>query len=75
MTQEQNEICKFMDEVEAKEGKEFDYLMSHHAFTNAMTAAQIVESRRKDGKTKLRHFPVLCVAWHRLEDVHQGQGR
>ena len=41
---------------EAKEGKEFDYLISHHAFTNAMTAAQIVERRHKEGKTKLRHF-------------------
>ena len=25
----------------------------HHAFTNAMTAAQIVERRHKEGKTKL----------------------
>ena len=24
----ENEICDFMDEVEAKEGKEFDYLIS-----------------------------------------------
>ncbi|CAE7315015.1 mshA [Symbiodinium pilosum] len=52
----ENEICAFMDEVEAKEGKEFDYLISHHAFTNAMTAAQIVERRHKEGKTKLKHF-------------------
>ncbi|CAK9082424.1 D-inositol 3-phosphate glycosyltransferase (N-acetylglucosamine-inositol-phosphate N-acetylglucosaminyltransferase) (GlcNAc-Ins-P N-acetylglucosaminyltransferase), partial [Durusdinium trenchii] len=52
----ENEICEFMDAVEAKECKEFDYLISHHAFTNAMTAAQIVERRHKEGKTKLRHF-------------------
>ena len=52
----ENEVCAFMDEVEAKEGKEFDYLISHHAFANAMTAAQIVERRRKEGKTKLRLF-------------------
>eukprot|EP00438_Fugacium_kawagutii_P003545 Skav202731 [mRNA] locus=scaffold1326:165235:167339:- [translate_table: standard] len=49
-------ICSFMDQVEAKEGKEFDYLISHHAFTNAMTAAQIVERRHREGKTKLKHF-------------------
>ncbi|CAK8995701.1 SNF-related serine/threonine-protein kinase (SNF1-related kinase) [Durusdinium trenchii] len=52
----ESEICAFMDAVEAKEGKEFDYLISHHAFTNAMTAAQIVERRHKEGKTKLKHF-------------------
>ena len=45
-----------MDQVEAREGKEFDYLISHHAFTNAMTAAQIVERRHREGKTKLKHF-------------------
>ena len=50
------EICAFMDQVEAKEGKEFDYLISHHAFTNAMTAAQIVDRRHREGKTKLKHF-------------------
>ncbi len=49
-------ICAFMDQVEAKEGKEFDYLISHHAFTNAMTAAQIVDRRHREGKTKLKHF-------------------
>merc|ERR1719436_1993200 len=45
-----------MDEVEKKEGKEFDFLVSHHAFTNAMTGAQIVQRRHKEGKTKLKHF-------------------
>ncbi|CAE7225427.1 mshA [Symbiodinium natans] len=52
----ENEICEFMDEAEAKQGKEFDYLISHHAFTNAMTAARIVQRRHKQGKTKLAHF-------------------
>jgi len=52
----EDEICTYMDEIEAKEGREFDFLVSHHAFTNAMTAAQIVERRRCQGKTKLKHF-------------------
>merc|ERR1719221_64777 len=52
----ENEVCAYMDAVEEKEGKEFDFLISHHAFTNAMTGAQIVERRRKEGKTNLAHF-------------------
>lgn len=52
----EDEICAFMDWAEEKEGKEFDYIVSHHAFTNAMTAAQVVERRRREGKTKLSHF-------------------
>jgi len=52
----ENEVCKYMDEIELKEGKEFDYLVTHHAFTNAMTGSQILERRRKEGKTKLKHF-------------------
>eukprot|EP00435_Cladocopium_sp_Y103_P064273 s858_g26.t1 len=64
----ENEICQFMDEVEAKEGKEFDYLISHHAFTNAMTAAQIVERRHKEGKTKL-FTPLLAPKWERIARV------
>ena len=45
-----------MDEAEKREGREFDYLVSHHAFTNAMTGAQIVERRKREGKSKLRQF-------------------
>lgn len=52
----EDEICTFMDEIEEREGKKFDYLVSHHAFTNAMTGAQILERRQKDGNKKLRHF-------------------
>mmetsp|Transcript_9587 Transcript_9587/g.21377 ORF Transcript_9587/g.21377 Transcript_9587/m.21377 type:complete len:1067 (-) Transcript_9587:225-3425(-) len=52
----ENEICAFMDEAEVREGREFDYLISHHAFTNAMTGAQIVERRSREGKSKLKHF-------------------
>jgi len=52
----EDEVCAFMDQAEAREGKEFDFLVTHHAFTNAMTGAQIVTRRRKEGKTKLRHF-------------------
>lgn len=35
----------------------------HHAFTNAMTAAQIVERRHKEGKTKL-HLGVSSRSFH-----------
>merc|ERR1719436_2148378 len=52
----ENEVCEFMDQIEAREGKEFDYLISHHAFTNAMTGAQIVERRHKEGKKNLKHY-------------------
>jgi len=52
----EDEVCAFMDQIEAKEGREFDFLVSHHAFTNAMTGAQIVERRHKEGKHKLKHF-------------------
>merc|ERR1712176_544811 len=34
----------------------FDYLISHHAFTNAMTGADIVKRRQEEGNKKLRHF-------------------
>ena len=43
-----------MDAVEKKQGKKFDYLISHHAFTNAMTGAQILDRRRAEGNTKLK---------------------
>merc|ERR1719188_2904740 len=45
----EDEVCAYMDEIEKREGREIDYLVSHHAFTNAMTGAQIVERRRKEG--------------------------
>lgn len=49
-------VCSFMDEIETKEGQEIDFLVSHHAFTNAMTGAQILDRRHAEGKTRLRHF-------------------
>lgn len=52
----EDEVCVFMDEIEKREGKKFDYLISHHAFTNAMTGAQVLERRQKEGNKKLRHF-------------------
>jgi len=52
----EDEVCAFMDEIEKKEGRKFDYLISHHAFTNAMTGAQILDRRRAEGNTKLKHF-------------------
>jgi len=52
----EDEICVFMDEIEQREGRRFDYLISHHAFTNAMTGAQILERRQEEGNKKLRHF-------------------
>lgn len=52
----ENEVCDFMDSIEKKEGKKFDYLVSHHAFTNAMTGAQILDRRRAEGNSKLKHF-------------------
>jgi len=52
----EEEVCAFMDEIEEREGKQIDYLISHHAFTNAMTGAQILERRQADGNKKLRHF-------------------
>jgi len=52
----ENEVCDFMDSIEAAEGKKFDYLISHHAFTNAMTGAQILERRRAEGNPELKHF-------------------
>eukprot|EP00929_Paragymnodinium_shiwhaense_P076598 TRINITY_DN3939_c0_g1_i7.p1 TRINITY_DN3939_c0_g1~~TRINITY_DN3939_c0_g1_i7.p1 ORF type:complete len:513 (+),score=179.17 TRINITY_DN3939_c0_g1_i7:69-1607(+) len=52
----EDEVCAFMDEVEQKTGRQFDYLISHHAFTNAMTGAQILARRRQDGNKKLKHF-------------------
>eukprot|EP00933_Yihiella_yeosuensis_P016143 TRINITY_DN1389_c3_g1_i6.p1 TRINITY_DN1389_c3_g1~~TRINITY_DN1389_c3_g1_i6.p1 ORF type:complete len:507 (-),score=130.52 TRINITY_DN1389_c3_g1_i6:237-1664(-) len=53
---QQDEICAFMDEIEEREGQQFDYLISHHAFTNAMTGADIVKRRQEEGNKKLRHF-------------------
>jgi len=52
----EDEVCAYMDEVEKQEGKEFDFLVSHHAFTNAMAGAQVLERRRKSGNRKLKHF-------------------
>jgi len=52
----ENEVCAFMDEIEKREGKQFDYIISHHAFTNAMTGAQILERRQNEGNKKVRHF-------------------
>jgi len=52
----EDEVCAYMDEVEEQEGREFDYLISHHAFTNAMTGAQILDRRHSEGKKKLKHF-------------------
>jgi len=52
----EDEICEYMDAIEGKENKEFDFIISHHAFTNAMAGAQIVERRRKEGNSKLQHF-------------------
>lgn len=52
----EDEVCAFMDQIEAKEGRQFDFLVSHHAFTNAMTGAQIIDRRHKEGKTSLKHF-------------------
>lgn len=52
----EDEICTFMDVIEAREGRSFDCLISHHAFTNAMTGAQILERRQKAGNAKLKHF-------------------
>jgi glycosyltransferase involved in cell wall biosynthesis len=52
----EDEVCAFMDEIEKREGKKFDYLISHHAFTNAMTGGQILQRRRADGNKKLKHF-------------------
>lgn len=52
----EDEICTFMDEIEKREGKQFDYIISHHAFTNAMTGAQILQRRRKEGNKGLKHF-------------------
>merc|ERR1712072_71653 len=52
----EDEVCAFMDEIEQKEGRKFDYLISHHAFTNAMTGAQILDRRRAEGNAKLKHF-------------------
>jgi len=52
----ENEVCAYMDDIEEKEGVEFEYLVSHHAFTNAMTGAQIVERRHKEGKKNLKHY-------------------
>merc|ERR1740138_112238 len=52
----EDEVCAFMDEIEKKEGKKFDYIISHHAFTNAMTGAQILDRRRAEGNKKLKHF-------------------
>merc|ERR1719247_1157826 len=49
-------VCSFMDDIEKKEGYEIDFLISHHAFTNAMTGAQVLERRHAEGKTRLRHF-------------------
>lgn len=52
----EDEVCAFMDEIEKREGKKFDYIISHHAFTNAMTGAQILDRRRAEGNSKLQHF-------------------
>lgn len=52
----ENEVCDFMDSIEKSQGKKFDYIISHHAFTNAMTGAQILDRRRAEGNTKLKHF-------------------
>jgi len=52
----EDEVCTFMDEIEQKQGRSFDYLISHHAFTNAMTGGQILERRRNDGNAELKHF-------------------
>jgi len=52
----EDEVCAFMDEIEEHEGRKFDYLISHHAFTNAMTGSQIVNRRREEGNPKLKHF-------------------
>jgi len=52
----EDEVCEFMDQIEKTEGKKFDYLVSHHAFTNAMTGAQILLRRRREGNAKLKHF-------------------
>ena len=34
----------------------FDYLIPHHAFTNARTCAQTLDRRQKKGNKKLKHF-------------------
>lgn len=52
----EDEVCAFMDEIEKREGKKFDYIISHHAFTNAMAGAQILDRRRQEGNKKLKHF-------------------
>lgn len=56
LTRLENEVCTFMDEIEEREGKPFDYLVSHHAFTNAMTGAQILKRRQDAGNKGLRHY-------------------
>merc|ERR1719356_1701740 len=53
----EDEVCAYMDEIERKEGREIDYLVTHHAFTNAMVGARIAERRSKEGRLKkLSHF-------------------
>lgn len=52
----EEEVCAFMDEIEQKENRQFDYIISHHAFTNAMAGAQILDRRRLAGNPKLKHF-------------------
>jgi len=52
----EDEVCAYMDQIEEKEGRQFDFLVTHHAFTNAMTGAQIIDRRHKEGKTSLKHF-------------------
>mmetsp|Transcript_51281 Transcript_51281/g.111300 ORF Transcript_51281/g.111300 Transcript_51281/m.111300 type:complete len:485 (+) Transcript_51281:36-1490(+) len=52
----EEEVCQYMDAIEEKEGRKFDYIISHHAFTNAMAGAQILERRQKEGNKNLKHF-------------------
>merc|ERR1740121_3313675 len=41
----EDEVCAYMDEIEEREGCEIHCLITHHAFTNAMAGAQILERR------------------------------
>ncbi|CAK0831523.1 unnamed protein product [Prorocentrum cordatum] len=43
------EVCQCVDETEKKEGKDFDCLITHHAFANAMTSGQIPGRRARPG--------------------------
>lgn len=45
-------ICAFTDEVEKEGGHEFDCFILRHAFTEAVSGAQIVKRRHFSGKAE-----------------------